>query len=95
VFLRPAPASADYWRQCGDQPGGGAGWYDAKAHNIGCRKARTVAQRWTNQAFAGDRSPDPLGFSCNKNRVGYEVSQIACRRQIGGKVQKVRFEFGA
>jgi hypothetical protein len=91
----PATASADYWRKCGSQPGGGAGWYHARAHSIGCGKARTVAQRWTSQVLAGNRSPEPLGFTCNDRRTGYEVSQVTCRRALSGRVQKVRFEFGA
>jgi hypothetical protein len=91
----PATASADYWRKCGSQPGGGAGWYHARAHNLGCGKARTVAQRWTDQVLAGNRSPEPLGFTCNDSRTGYEVSQVTCRREVDGTVQKVRFEFGA
>jgi hypothetical protein len=95
LMIAPAPASTDHWRQCGSQPKGGAGWYHVRAHNIGCRKARTVAHRWTNQSFAGNPSPEPLGFSCGERTLGYELEQVACRREIHGSVQKVQFQFGA
>lgn len=88
-----ATASA-YWRQCGNQPRPGAGWYRVRAHGVYCRKARAVAKRYT-YSLGHNPSPSPLGFSCRHRRIGYEVSRAACRRVSGGRVQKVRFLFGA
>ncbi len=87
-------ASANYWRKCGSQPGGGAGWYRVKAHNLYCGKARAVAKRYT-YGLAYNPAPEPLGFSCQRRRVGYESSRVACRRDSGRHIQKVRFTFGA
>jgi hypothetical protein len=53
-----------------------------------------VARRYTH-GLAYNPSPRPLGFSCQSRRTGYEVSRAACRRIVGGRVQKVRFIFGA
>lgn len=88
-----ATASA-YWRKCGSQPRPGAGWYRVRAHGLYCRKARAVAKRYV-YGLAYNPSPSPLGFSCRHRRIGYELSRAACRRVIGGRVQKVRFLFGA
>ena len=84
------PAAADYWRKCGDQPQLGAGWYNVRAHNIGCRKARAVAKAY---GFAANTTP--FGFSCQDRLVGYETAKAACRRNRDGLIQKVRFEYGA
>jgi len=88
-----ASASA-YWRKCGSQPLAGAGWYRVRAHGLYCRKARAVAKRYT-YGLAHNPSPSPLGFSCRHRRIGYELNRVACRRTVGGGVQKVRFLFGA
>jgi len=85
-----APASAGYWRECGDQPQLGAGWYNVRAHNISCRKARAVAKAY---GFAANTTP--FGFACQDRLVGYELAKAACRRNKDGLIQKVRFEYGA
>jgi hypothetical protein len=88
-------SSAAYWRGCGSQPNRGAGWYDVEAHGIGCEKARRVARLYTAEIFAGYQDPSPDGFACQRNRVGYELVRVACRRVEDGRVQKVRFSYGA
>lgn len=87
--LAAPSASADYWRKCGSQHHPGAGWYHVKAHGIGCAKARAVARHW--------RGPEtsPLHFNCQYHSAGYELGNIACRRERGRLVQKVRFQVGA
>lgn len=87
--------AAAHWRHCGNQPSPGAGWYQVKALRIGCAKARGVARHYTASRFAGNESPAPFGFSCNEMQVGYELTEVACRRSVGGMIQKVRFEYGA
>lgn len=89
IFVLPTAASANYWRPCGNQPRAGAGWYHVRAHNIGCGPARTVAHRFT---FSGK---DPPGFTCQEFNAGIELERVACRRDEGGRIQKVRFQFGA
>lgn len=85
-----APASANDWRKCGDQPQLGAGWYNVRAHNISCRKARAVAKEY---GFAANTTP--FGFACQDRLIGYETTKAACRRNRDGLIQKVRFEYGA
>jgi hypothetical protein len=48
-----------------------------------------VAHRFT---FTGE---DPPGYSCQEFNAGIELERVACRRVNGGRVQKVRFQFGA
>lgn len=81
--------SAGYWRQCGDQPHPGAGWYNVKAHGIGCGGARAVAKHW--------RGPEtsPYEFNCFYFNAGYELGNVVCRRDRNGRIQKVRFQVGA
>ncbi len=82
---------AGYWRHCGDQNGLGAGWYNVRAHNINCGKARRVARTYTWTS-----NDEPLGFSCQKFDVGSELNRVACMRVRGGRlVQKVRFQYGS
>jgi hypothetical protein len=88
-------SSAAYWRECGSQPDPGAGWYDVKADGIRCGKARRVARLYTAEIFAGYQDPSPDGFACRRNRVGYELAKVACRRVEDGRAQKVRFSYGA
>ena len=88
MSVAASTASADYWRKCGSQPQTGAGWYYVKAHNISCRKARRVARR-----YQFDRTP--FGFSCQSRPTGIESSRYFCRRELNGRVQKVRFTYGA
>jgi hypothetical protein len=85
-----SPASGKYWKKCGDQPGLGAGWYNVRAHNMHCGKARKVAQAYT---YGGE--PYPLWFGCQRRRIGYELSVVSCRRDTKHRVQKVKFEVGA
>ena len=88
LALGASSATADYWRKCGSQPQTGAGWYWVKAHNISCRKARRVARR-----YQFDRTP--FGFSCQSRQTGIESSRYFCRRDLNGRIQKVRFTYGA
>lgn len=92
VALLPTPAAnAGYWRHCGDQKEMGAGWFNVRAHNIGCGKARGVAHAYVWRGV--DR---PGGFSCRRTDLGIELSRVACLRILNGRlVQKVRFKFGA
>ena len=83
-------ASANYWRHCGDQNHTGTGWYNVKAHGIGCGGAREVARHW-----GGQIESEPLGFSCRFYSAGYELGNVVCRREQGSRVQKVRFQTGA
>lgn len=94
LALAPSSASANYWRKCGNQPHAGAGWYHVKAHNVHCGKARAVARRYTH-GLVYNPSPKPFGFSCQDRRTGYEVAHAACRREVGHRVQQVRFIYGA
>jgi hypothetical protein len=90
LILGPSPASAKYWQKCGGQHKRGAAWFAVKSHNVPCGKARGVAHRYT---WHQDRSP--AGFSCRETQIGDEVWRVACRRNAGNRVQKVRFSFGA
>jgi hypothetical protein len=81
-----------YWRHCGSQNHPGAGWYHVRAHDLHCGKARAVARHYFHSL-----NPDaaPFGFSCHSRQTGYELANAACRREIGSRVQKVRFIYGA
>jgi Carboxypeptidase regulatory-like domain len=90
-MLRQRFLRAGYWRHCGDQKQMGAGWYNVRAHNVGCGKARGVAH-----AYVWNGVDRPGGFSCRRTDIGYELSRVACLRILNGRlVQKVRFQFGA
>ena len=90
VCLASAPsASADYWRKCGDQHKMGAMWFDVKAHDIRCGKARAVADKYF---WGGDKTP--FRFRCQERQIGDEVWVVRCRRDEG-RVQKVQFKYGA
>jgi hypothetical protein len=83
-------ASANYWRHCGSQAHLGAGWYYVKAHNLHCGKARRVARSYWH-SFDSNSG----GFSCSSKATGVELSRVFCRRELNGRVQKVRFTVGA
>lgn len=86
----PSGASAAFDRNCGDQHKRGFMWFDVRADNIGCRKARRTANRYT---FGRDKTP--FGFRCGQRRVGDEVWAVRCGRTRGGVRQRVKFKFGA
>jgi hypothetical protein len=89
AFLLSAPsAEANYWRHCGDPPGNN--WFNLKAHNIHCLKARAVWRRYT---FGGDFTP--YGFRCGGAGTGYETGVTRCRRVRHHRVQKVQWGSGA
>jgi hypothetical protein len=89
AWVGPSTVSASHFRKCGDQPGRGAGWYNVKAANVKCATARKVAK----QFWFGD--PGPLGFRCDSNQIGTELSRAKCVRRRSGQKQIVKFEYGA
>ena len=86
----PPGAAAAFDRNCGDQPKRGFMWFDVRADNIGCRKARRVANRYT---FTSDKTP--FGFKCGRRQVGDEVWAVRCGRDTAGGRQRVAFKYGA
>lgn len=89
-LLGMGTADAGYYRKCGSQNHPGAGWYNVTAHAISCGGAREVARHYTH-SLGGT----PFGFSCHATNAGIELAHIACRREVGARVQKVHFEVGA
>ena len=67
----------------------GAMWFDVKAHDIRCGKARAVADKYF---WGGDKTP--FRFRCQERQIGDEVWVVRCRRDEG-RVQKVQFKYGA
>ncbi len=92
VFAAGSPpgASAAFDRRCGSQHKSGFMWFHVRADNIGCRKARRVANRYT---FGRDRTP--FGFRCGERQVGDEVWAVRCGRTRNGVRQRVKFKYGA
>lgn len=86
-----AEARGDYWQKCGDKGGIGAGWFNVRAHSIGCHNARGVARRWWDSS--GDNSFN--GWTCGVRVVGYELAKTDCTRTRRGKFQRVKFGHGA
>lgn len=85
-----AVASGGYYKPCGSQHRAGAGWYNVRAHHVGCRKARQVARHyWRN----GDSRFD--GWRCRARQIGEERNKARCHRHHNGRYQVVRFLFGA
>jgi hypothetical protein len=82
-----------HWRNCGNQKGMGAGFYDVHAKNIGCKKAKGVAHKyfWGGGALTGQF----WGFSCKSRRIALEVSKVRCARPQGERTQVVKFRAGA
>jgi hypothetical protein len=89
AWVGPSNISASHFRKCGDQSGRGAGWYNVKAANVKCATARKVAK----QFWFGD--PGPLGFRCDTDQIGTELSRAKCVRRRSGQKQIVKFEYGA
>lgn len=90
LAVNAEPAAAAYYKHCGDQNGPGAGWYDARAHNVGCETARYVARRHTRD---GDERFD--GWRCEDEQTGYEQFKAVCHRNRDGRYQEVKFRFGS
>jgi hypothetical protein len=92
----PSAGAGSFERNCGDQPKRGFMWFDVRANNIGCRKARAVAHRY---AFGRDNRPPgdhtPFDFKCGERAVGDEVDAVKCARTRNGVRQKVAFKYGA
>jgi hypothetical protein len=92
----PPAGAAIFERHCGDQHKRGFMWFDVKANNLSCRKARAVAHRYTfgrdNKPF-GDRTP--FDFKCGQRQVGDEVWAVRCGRVRNGVRQRVAFKYGA
>jgi hypothetical protein len=90
--VAPTPAQAgDFYKRCGSQHHGGAGWYHVRAHKVSCRVARHVARHFWNSG--GDSHFE--GWSCHSQQVGDEVWKARCTRQRPGRFQVVRFVYGA
>jgi hypothetical protein len=90
VMVSSTSASANYWRRCGSQHHLGAGWYYVKSHNLHCAKARRVASH-----YAHSFDSTPYDFSCTTIALGEEAARVLCRREVGRRVQRVRFTVGA
>ena len=75
---------------CGSQQQPGAGWFNVRAHNVGCANARRVARRFT---FGGPG--DPAGWRCRDKRIGEEAVRVDCVRNDRGQHEHVRFVVGA
>jgi hypothetical protein len=69
---------------CGDLATEGAGVYKVQALGVPCEEAIRVAGDWPD-------GPGPP-WSCESDRVGYEVSEISCESESGGLVT---FESGS
>jgi hypothetical protein len=90
VLIAPGSASADYWIKCGDDNQTGAGWFDAKGHNVNCRKTRNVARSW--HQLGGD---SPGRWRCKFRSTGYELGVVTCKRTHNGQREVVRFKTGS
>ena len=97
LAIAPSPAgAATFERHCGDQHKRGFMWFDVRANNLGCRKARAVAHRYTfgrDDRPPGDRTP--FDFKCGERQVGDEVWAVRCGRVRNGVRQRVAFKYGA
>src|SRR5688500_9595523 len=102
VVLVSAPVGAhDAPNRCGRKHGDGAGWWKNRGHDIGCRKARLVAQRWENKCIWKDDcpgEPDKVGsvepgFRCWNWDHGYESVKVRCRANEGPAI--VHFYWGS
>lgn len=82
--LLPTSASATYWTDCG-RPG------PLRSHNLGCGKARRVANGYMRAMEQFNTDPHPKHFSCD--RTGLHVFRVSCRRLRGDRLEKVRFAF--
>jgi hypothetical protein len=87
----PAQAGGDYFERCGSQSHEGAGWYHVRAHNVSCRVARHVARYFWNSG--GDTHFE--GWTCDSEQIGDEVWRAKCTRYRRGRLQVVRFQYGA
>jgi len=76
---QPIPHSGDY-RACGDSTHAGPGAYGVKASARGpsCRKARTLATRWSDAALAGAPEQSVRGFGCPASDAGYGALKVRC-----------------
>jgi hypothetical protein len=70
---------------CGHQNADGAGWYEAYGHNVGCKKTREVARRWSDKCSRkGCREGETVriyvapGFTCRHRQHGYESVRVKC-----------------
>lgn len=88
----PTEQRGPYWQHCGSQNHRGAGWYHVRAHNLHCGKARAVTRHYFHSLTP---DPSPFGFNCARRTIGIELARAACRRESGGRVQQVRFIYGA
>lgn len=89
------PRRHAHWRKCGSQPNRGAGWYYVRALRLHCQKARGLAKRFFHKSGIVVGVTYIQGFICQANPAGIESLNVACRRERGNRVQKVRFLVGA
>jgi hypothetical protein len=90
ALIAPGSASAKYWTKCGDDNQSGAGWFDAKGHNVGCRATRHVARSWHQLGGVG-----PGRWDCRFRSTGYELGVVTCKRSHDGEREVVRFKTGS
>ena len=94
AFVNAPTADAAAWRSCGDQKGMGAGYYNVIGRNVGCKKARSVAQEWF--WGGGSETGNSRGFTCNYRQIGIELLRVHCLNFLGhGEWQIVKFQAGA
>ena len=94
------PASAHKApNSCGHQAKEGAGWYEAYGHNVGCRKTREVARRWSDKCSrTACREGEAVriyvhpGYTCRYRDYGYESVRVKCTAE-GDRV--VHFLWGS
>jgi hypothetical protein len=79
------------FKHCGRQHQTAPNWYRVRAHNVGCREARHVARHFWRSG--GDSHFE--GWSCHSRQIGDEVWKARCTRQRRGRLQIVRFHYGA
>jgi hypothetical protein len=68
-----APPEHGWDHRCGSQARPGAGWYNVRAYNVGCRTARRVARRFT---WGGH--PDTGRWHCQYKQIATEIWQTNC-----------------
>jgi hypothetical protein len=89
--LTQSSTANDYFKGCGSQHHGGAGWYLVRAHHVGCHTARGVARHYWNTG--GDAHF--RGWTCRSRQVGEELFKARCHRHHNGRFQVVRFQYGS
>ena len=101
LALPAAPAAAhDQPNRCGSDAGEGAGWWKLRAHGVGCKKARRVANKWERKCIANGPCDNPTrinriepGWTCRWGDSGYESVFVRCKAHKGDGI--VHFYWGS